>query len=44
MSGRRHPLMERPGGDDRIRAVHDVRGHAHLGVGLDRNAEFTAWR
>jgi hypothetical protein len=43
--GRRHPLMDsgRGGAYDRFRAVHDVLGHAHLGLGFDRNAEFTTW-
>jgi hypothetical protein len=44
--GRHHPLMgsERGGAYDRFRAVHDVLGHAHLGLGFDRDAEFSAWR
>ena len=45
-AGRRHPLMgsDRGGAYDRFRAVHDVLGHACLGLGFDRDAEFTAWR
>jgi hypothetical protein len=43
---RRHPLMgcEAGGAYDRFRAVHDVLGHARLGLGFDRDGEFTAWR
>jgi hypothetical protein len=28
---------------DRFRAVHDTLGHARLGSGFDRHAEFTVW-
>jgi hypothetical protein len=43
---RRHPLLgcERGGAYDRFRAVHDVLGHARLGVGFDRHGEHAAWR
>ena len=43
---RRHPLVDStPGGAyDRFRAVHDVLGHARLGLGFDRHGEFAAWR
>lgn len=43
---RPHPLMgsERGGAHDRIRAVHDVLGHARLGLGFDRDGEFAVWR
>jgi hypothetical protein len=43
---RRHPLMgcERGGAYDRFRAVHDVLGHAALGVGFDRHGEYATWR
>ena len=42
---RRHPLMDStPGGAyDRLRAVHDILGHARLRLGFDRNGEFAAW-
>ena len=42
----RHPLMGcgRGGAYDRFRAVHDVFGHARLGLGFDRHAELAAWR
>ena len=42
---RRHPLMAstRGGAYDRFRAVHDIVGHAGLGLGFDRNGEFAAW-
>src|SRR5262249_34876840 len=42
---RRHPLMsnERGGSYDRFRAVHDAVGHGRLGVGFDRDGEYTAW-
>ena len=42
---RRHPLMDSAvgGAYDRFRAVHDILGHARLGVGFDRHGEFTAW-
>lgn len=41
----RHPLMDsgRGGAYDRFRAVHDVLGHARLGLGFDRNGEFAVW-
>ncbi|HEX5945650.1 MAG TPA: hypothetical protein VFY82_05205 [Acidimicrobiales bacterium] len=43
---RRHPAMgsELGGAYDRFRAVHDVLGHARLGLGFDRDGEFTVWR
>lgn len=43
---RPHPLMgcEVGGAYDRFRAVHDVLGHAHLGVGFDRGGEYATWR
>jgi hypothetical protein len=43
---RRHPLLgcERGGAYDRFRAVHDVLGHAGLGVGFDRHGEHATWR
>jgi hypothetical protein len=43
---RPHPLMgcEVGGEYDRFRAVHDVLGHAHLGVGFDRDGEYATWR
>ena len=31
------------GAYDRFRAVHDVLGHARLGLGFDRNGEFAVW-
>jgi hypothetical protein len=39
---RRHPLMDstRGGAYDRFHAVHDILGHAGLGLGFDRNGEF----
>ena len=42
---RRHPLMDSAAGGayDRFRAVHDVLGHARLGLGFDRNGEFAVW-
>lgn len=42
---RRHPLMDsaRGGAYDRFRAVHDVLGHARLGLGFDRDGEFAVW-
>jgi hypothetical protein len=42
---RRHPLMDgTPGGEyDRFRAVHDIQGHAALGLGFDRHGEFAVW-
>jgi hypothetical protein len=41
-----HPLMDNGLGGtyDRFRAVHDVVGHGHLGVGFDREGEYSAWR
>jgi hypothetical protein len=33
----------RGGAYDRFRAVHDILGHAGLGLGFDRNGEFAAW-
>ena len=44
-TGRRHPLMDSaPGGAyDRLRAVHDIVGHARSGLGFDRDGEFVAW-
>ncbi len=43
---RRHPMMGNGlgGAYDRFRAVHDVLGHGHLGVGFDREGEYSAWR
>jgi hypothetical protein len=43
---RPHPLMGcGVGGEyDRFGAVHDVLGHAHLGVGFDREGEYATWR
>jgi hypothetical protein len=32
------------GAYDRFRAVHDVLGHACLGVGFDRDGEYATWR
>jgi hypothetical protein len=42
---RHHPLMgnEFGGASDRFRAVHDVLGHARVGLGFDRDAEFAIW-
>lgn len=42
---RRHPLMDSAQGQayDRFRAVHDILGHAQLGLGFDRDGEFAAW-
>jgi hypothetical protein len=42
---RRHPLMDstRGGAYDRFRAVHDILGHAGLGLGFDRHGEFATW-
>ena len=42
---RRHPLLdnERGAAYDRLRAVHDVLGHARPGVGFDRDGEYAAW-
>jgi hypothetical protein len=44
-SARRHPLMDSEvgGAYDRFRAVHDVLGHARLGLGFDRDGEFAVW-
>lgn len=44
--GRSHPLFDTSmgGAFDRFRAVHDVLGHGHLGVGFDRHCEYAAWR
>jgi len=43
---RPHPLMgcEVGGEYDRFRAVHDVLGHAFMGVGFDRDGEYATWR
>ena len=43
---RHHPLMgnESGGAHDRFRGVHDVLGHARLGLGFDRDGEFAVWR
>src|SRR5689334_16545383 len=40
-TGRRHPVMEGAprGAYDRFRAVHDIVGHARLGLGFDRDGE-----
>jgi hypothetical protein len=42
---RRHPLMDSTSGGeyDRFRAVHDILGHAGLGLGFDRHGEFAVW-
>jgi hypothetical protein len=42
---RQHPLMgcDFGGAYDRFRAVHDVLGHAYLGVGFDRDGEYMTW-
>ena len=42
---RRHPLMDSTmgGAYDRFRAVHDILGHAGLGLGFDRHGEFAVW-
>jgi hypothetical protein len=42
----RHPLLgcEAGGAYDRLRAVHDILGHARLGLGFDRDGEFAVWR
>jgi hypothetical protein len=42
---RRHPLLDnrRGGAYDRFRAVHDVLGHAALGLGFDRHGEYGTW-
>jgi hypothetical protein len=43
---RPHPLLgcEVGGEYDRFRAVHDILGHAYLGVGFDRDGEYATWR
>lgn len=43
---RHHPVMGGGlgGAYDRFRGVHDVLGHARLGLGLDRDSEFAVWR
>ena len=40
-----HPMFEcEPGGPyDRFRAVHDIAGHARLGLGFDRDGEYATW-
>jgi hypothetical protein len=40
-----HPLLgsEEGGGGDQLRVVHDVFGHAALGVGFDLQSEFATW-
>jgi hypothetical protein len=40
-----HPLLggEQGGGVDRLRVVHDVFGHAALGLGFDLQSEFSTW-
>jgi hypothetical protein len=40
-----HPLLDsrEDGAVDRLRAVHDVFGHAALGLGFDLQSEFAAW-
>ncbi len=42
---RRHPLLAcQPGGAyDRVRAVHDIVGHAGAVLGFDRDGEYTSW-
>jgi hypothetical protein len=42
---RPHPLLgcESGGAYDRFRAVHDLVGHVRLGLGFDRDGEYTAW-
>jgi hypothetical protein len=42
---RRHPLLDstRGGAYDRFRAVHDILGHAGLGLGFDRHGELATW-
>ena len=39
---RPHPLLG-DGGFDQLRVVHDVFGHAALGVGFDLQSEFATW-
>lgn len=43
---RPHPVMgcKVGGAYDRFRAVHDVLGHAYLGVGFDRDGEYATWQ
>jgi hypothetical protein len=43
---RHHPLLgnDLGGAYDRLRGVHDVLGHARLGLGFDRDGEFAVWR
>jgi hypothetical protein len=43
---RPHPAMgcEVGGAYDRFRAVHDALGHGWLGVGFDRDGEYSTWR
>jgi hypothetical protein len=43
---RLHPVMgcEIGGAYDRFRAVHDILGHGHLGLGFGREGEYAAWR
>ena len=40
-----HPLLggEEGGVVDQLRVVHDVFGHAALGVGFDLQSEFATW-
>jgi hypothetical protein len=40
-----HPLLDSAEGGtvDRLRVVHDVLGHAALGLGFDLDAEFATW-
>jgi hypothetical protein len=40
-----HPLLggAEGGGVDRLRVVHDVFGHAALGVGFDLQSEYATW-
>jgi len=40
-----HPLLggEKGGAVDQLRVVHDVLGHAALGVGFDLQSEFATW-
>jgi hypothetical protein len=44
-TGEPHPCLDcSPGGTlDRLRVVHDVFGHAALGLGFDLQSEFAAW-
>jgi hypothetical protein len=43
---RHHPVMGGGlgGAYDRFRGVHDVLGHARVGLGFDRDSEFAVWR